>query len=519
VQSLTHGLGVDAVIIAAASSSNEPIELAGLLCREKGRVILLGAVPAELPRREYYEKELTFEISRAFGAGSYDKSYLDGMTFYPIAYVPWTVRRNMEAFLDQVQAGRVATDPLISHRFRIDEAPAAYSVIEANRQDTWGLVFFYREDSGPSTLQPSVAVTASVTPAVAPGSLKDSLGVSVIGCGNFARSYLIPNLRRLDAVNLRWLVASTPTALHHVARQHGFPNRSCEPADVLKDEGTDLVVIATRHGTHASLTHETLSVGKAVFVEKPLAVTVEQLVALWWGYLATARRMGRAPFVMVGFNRRFSPYIVRTRDLFAVRRGPLMMQYRVNAGSLPTDHWVYHSFDGGGRIVGEICHFVDLFINLTGSHPIQVHAETAGGHAQDLLRIDNVLLTVKFEDGSLGCIVYASNGQSRFPRERLEVFGEGRVAVVDNYRSGIFVGAKRRSLWTLRQEIGHRQEMESLVTAVRQGGPSPIPFEEAIWATMTTFAALTSLQSGEPVPVKLDELNSPDARSLDQGAR
>lgn len=497
----TNGLGIDAVIVAAASTTNAPIILASQIAREKGRVILLGAVPAELPRKEFYEKELVFGISRAFGAGSYDDSYLDGRTTYPMTYIPWTVRGNMQTFLDQVLAGNVKVDRLISRRFPIHEAEAAYRMVEEAPPDLWGLLFEYGSDRDVQTPHYARSIWVPPTSARADSLRNDVVGVSVLGCGNFARSYLIPNLRSQKGVVLRWLSASTPTVAYHVARRHGFHGVSCNSNDPLDDPGTDLVVIATRHGSHASLVEQALNRNKFVFVEKPLAISRVQLAALCAAYRRAETHRGTEPFLMVGFNRRFSPYISRVRDVFANRQGPLVMHYRVNAGTLPTDHWIYHPEDGGGRLIGEMCHFIDLFIMLTGSAPISVHAEQTGRPATDLIRADNVILSLRFADGSIGNLVYSATGHSRFSRERLEVFGDERVAVVDNFRSSLIIAGRRRRFWTFRQEIGHRQEIEALAVAVREGKPSPISFNEVVLTTLTTLDALKSLQCGHPVLV------------------
>lgn len=506
VQDYTNGLGVDAVIIAAASTSNDPVILAGQIAREKGRVILLGAVPSELPRKEFYEKELLFSISRAFGAGSYDDSYLDGRTTYPIAYVPWTVQGNMQTFLDQVLAGNVKVNRLISKKFPIHEAEAAYRMVEEAPPNLWGLLFDYGCDRDLRAPHPAKRIWVPPIPAT-PASPRDgAVGVSVVGCGNFARSYLIPNLRSQKGVVLRWLSASTPTVVHHVAKRYGFHGVSCSSQDPMDDPGTDLVVIATRHGSHASLVEQALARNKAVFVEKPLAITHLQLAALCAAYRRAETHRGTAPFLMVGFNRRFSPYVTRLQGLFVQRHGPLVMHYRVNAGALPPDHWIYHPEDGGGRLIGEMCHFIDLFIMLTGSAPISVHAEQTGRPSTELIRADNVVLSLRFADGSIGNLVYTATGHPRFPRERLEVFGEGSVAVVDNFRSSMIVSGRRRRFWTFRQDIGHRQEMEALAATIREGKPSPIPFQETVLTTLTTLAALQSLQRGHPVPVDPDQL-------------
>jgi len=517
---MTAGHGVDAVIITAATKSSAPIELAGRLCREKGHVVVVGAVPVNVPRKEYYEKELDLCISRAFGPGTYDKRFVEQGVDYPYGYVRWTAQRNMEAFLNLVAEKKIALDPLITHRFPIDEAPKAYDLLHNPQEQVLGILFEYdtTADRAPQTAvvwlkeKDNVAgSTFHVTRSNLQRSNLQPVTMGVIGAGNFAQAYLLPNFRRLEGVTLRGVATATSVSATNAARKFGFAYCTCDYHEILNDPEINCVVIATRHNLHAPLAAEALRAGKHVFVEKPLALNAEQLQEVIEAY-----QSGQEPsnlqspissLLMIGFNRRFSPFIQELKKFLAHRTGPLVMTYRVNAGYVPPDHWVHDPVEGGGRILGEVCHFVDLLQYLTGARPCRVFAQTARGHNGHIPDEDNVQVTISFEDGSTGIITYTAAGDLSFPRERLEVFTDGSVVVVDNFREAVFTRrGKRKRMCRWSQDMGHRQEIAAFVSATREGGPPPIPFEEIVLSTLTTLQIKESLRLGTPVEIDLSQV-------------
>lgn len=519
---MTVGHGVDAVIITAATKSSAPIELAGRLCREKGRIVVVGAVPVNVPRKEFYEKELDVCISRAFGPGTYDKRFVEQGVDYPYGYVRWTAQRNMEAFLNLVAEGKIALDPLITHRFPIDEAPKAYDLLHNPQGRVLGILFEY--DTSADCRPPTAVVWLTDTDNVQ-RSACERVTVGFIGAGNFAQAYLLPNFRRLDGVTLRGVATATSVSATNASRKFGFGYCTCNYHEILNDPEINCVVIATRHNLHAPLTAEALHRGKHVFVEKPLALNVKQLQQVIEAYREAMVLVGpegetgregdkeihsltpSPPLLGVGFNRRFSPFIQELKKFLVHRTGPLVMTYRVNAGYVPPDHWVHDPVEGGGRILGEVCHFVDLLQHLAGARACRVFAQTTHTHNGYIPDQDNVQVTISFTNGSTGIITYTAAGDLSFPRERLEVFADGSVAVVDNFREAVFTRrGRRKGMRRWSQEMGHRYEVEAFVEAVRQGEPAPIPFDEIVLTTLTTLQILESLRSGLPVEIDLSQI-------------
>jgi predicted dehydrogenase len=483
----TRGKGADGVVIAAGTESNGPIELAGEISRRKGRVVVVGAVGMNVPRRSYYERELSLTVSSSYGPGRYDPQYeLDGVD-YPIAYVRWTEQRNLEAFLDLLAKGKLDVRRLISHSIPLDQATRAYELLkEGATERSLGIVLTYPHEAVPQAAP--AAITVTPTQAV-PGAM----GIAAIGAGSFARSVLFPILRATPGVRLRSLTASSGVSAARGAKRFGFERASTDVAESLADSEVSAVVIATPHGSHAALATRALESGRHVFLEKPLCVEEGQLA----GLIETRRKLasrGGVPLLTVGFNRRFSPLAERVRAA-AAGLGPLHILYRVNAGRLPSGHWL-GTEEHGGRIVGEGCHFIDLAVYLTGALPVRVYA--AG--MRDAL--DPEIVTVHLGDGSLLSLHYVTSGGSRLPKERIEVAAGGRTWVIDDWRSiTSYIGSavQRERLWTTAK--GHREEIARFVAAVRAGGPEPIPFEQLVGTTRATFCALESARSGLPVDV------------------
>jgi polar amino acid transport system substrate-binding protein len=479
---LTGGRGVDGVLITAATASNDPVQLAGELCRDRGRVVVVGAVGMEIPRRPYYDKELSFFLSRSYGPGRYDPLYEESGIDYPIGYVRWTEQRNMEAFLDQCAAGRLNLQPLITHRFPIERAEEAYSLI-AKGADAMGIVLTYQAHE---TASRTVEIPQRSRP------IRGDVRISVVGAGGFASGVLVPALAKVPNVRLDAIVSARGLSCRHLADKFGFERCSTETDAILTDPNTDAIVIATRHNLHARQVVAALEAGKHVFVEKPLALTPEELDAI----LTAQARAEKV--LLVGYNRRFSPLARELAGFLADRRSPLVMNYRVNAGPIPPESWIHDPSIGGGRIVGEVCHFIDLAAFLAGAPPISVHAQgvaPGSGVRSD----DNVLITVGFGDGSLCSIAYVASSDTSAGKERLEVMGAGSFALLDDFRLlDLHRGGKRRAIHKFVQDKGHRAEMQEFVEAVRRGRKYPIDLGTMAAVSRATFAAVDSLRDGFP---------------------
>ncbi len=462
----SRGRGVDAVLITASTSSSEPVHQAALMCRQRGRIVLVGVTGLELSRDDFYRKELSFQVSSSYGPGRYDTNYEEKGQDYPVGFVRWTEQRNFEAVLDMLADGRVDTGPLISHRLPITAAADAYAVISGDGPSL-GIVLSYpeREDDAARrtvVLNPPAAVTPART----------AVSVSFIGSGNYATAILIPAFKTAGA-NLRSVASSSGVSGLHAGRKFGFAQTTTDTGSVLRDRDVDTVVITTRHDSHAALVIEALSAGRNVFVEKPLCLTLQQLAQIE-EVCATLAAENRLPRLMVGFNRRFAPQVRTVMRLLAGVAGPKAFVMTVNAGALPPDHWTLDPAIGGGRIIGEACHFLDLLRFLAGHSITDTATHVMRGNSHD-----TVTITIGFADGSLGTIHYFTNGSKAFPKERLEVFAAGRVLQLDNYRVLTGYGWKdfsREKLW--RQDKGQQACAQAYLDAVRAGAPTPIPLDE-----------------------------------------
>jgi predicted dehydrogenase len=485
----THGVGADAVVVAAATPSSGPVELAGAISRRKGRVVVVGNVGMHIPRREYYERELSLTVSSSYGPGRYDPSYEERGIDYPIGYVRWTAQRNMEAVLGRIAAGFVQVSPLISHRFPVDQAERAFALIgEAPPEPSLGIVLNFAADEAASARRHTVAIRR-MSAAGATGVI----GVGVIGAGSFARGTMFPRLRRMAGTRLRAVAASTGVSASSAARQFGFELATTAVEDVIDDAAVNAVFVLTRHSLHARQTLLALRGGKHVFVEKPICVSRDELHEIASVYRAELTS-GSAPVLTVGFNRRFSPLSARVREA-VVGRGPLLISYRVNAGALPAGHWLRDP-EEGGRIVGEACHFIDLAAYLTGARPRRVFATRGAAGAEP------TILTVDYSDGSVLDLTYVQDGPRGLPKERIEVFARTRSWLVDDWHElTAFDGRDARRFGGRKQQKGHDQELEAFLTAIQAGGSLPIPFESLLATTMTTFCALESVRLGTPVEV------------------
>ena len=472
VMEWSRGRGADAVLITAATSSNAPVALAGEISRKKGRVVAVGAVGLNIPRQPYYDRELIFKISMSYGPGRYDPEYEERGHDYPIGYVRWTEGRNLESFLDLLAEERVNVEGLITHRFKLAEAEQAYQLIAGESGEPYlGVVLHYESDHDQEKRIP-VAVRKADGPARA-----KSVRVGLIGAGNYARAMLLPHFKSAG-VELQSIATASGVTARTVAEKFGFHFCVSGADEVLADEEVNLIVIATRNDTHAELTRRSLERGRHVFVEKPLALNDQELDGV---IAAAAQSKGE---LTVGYNRRFSPLARAAREFCKDRQDPLSINYRVNAGRIPPSHWAQDAREGGGRIVGEVCHFIDFMHFVTGSLTTRVYAESIASRNQEITNEDSVFITLRFADGSNGSIAYIAEGDKGLPKERIEIFGSGKSFVIDDFRSCIAYQDGREKKTKLReQDKGQEDEVNAVCAVVLEGTPAPIALKDLATTT------------------------------------
>ena len=475
------GYGVDAVLITAATHSDEPVTVAAEICRKKGKVVATGLVGMNLPRDQYYKKEVDFRLSCSYGPGRYDPVYEEQGVDYPFGYVRWTEQRNMAAFLQLVAEGKGTPAKLVTHRFKFDDALDAYQVLLGTKKEPYlGIVLDYGEQNGTAKVDRRVDFKSS------PANPVETVGVSFIGCGNFAKAVLLPTMKKADGVAFRGVSTATGMSATDTAKKYGFAFAATDQGEVLKDAETNLVMVTTRHDMHASQIAAAIEAGKYVFSEKPLCINEEQL-----------GRIPESDKVMIGFNRRFSPHANLLKEYFAKRTLPLVMHYRVNAGSIPKDIWLQDPDVGGGRMVGEGCHFIDFMSYVCGAPVVKVQAmciATANGAETPE---DSTSINLQFADGSVGTLEYVALGDTTLPKEWCEIHGEGSTATMDNFCKTVCSGKLGKRKLKGKQQKGFAEELAATVAAVKDGKPMPITFEEILNVTKTTFAALKALKSGQ----------------------
>jgi predicted dehydrogenase/threonine dehydrogenase-like Zn-dependent dehydrogenase len=490
VRAFTGGLGVDAALIPAATESSDPVVLAAELCRDRGRVVVVGAVGMDLPRPPFYDKELSFRISRSYGPGRYDPLYEEAGVDYPPGYVRWTENRNLGAFLELVAQQKVRIEALVTHRIRIEDGARAYQVITGSERSLGVLLTYPAGAADPAMDAPARRVDLAGAQAARVRPAADEPGVGLLGAGSFATATLLPAIQAAGGFRFVGVATATGVSAHHVAQKYGFRFATTDEREVLQDAAVDLVAILTRHHLHAGQIAAALGAGKHVFCEKPPALDEAELGAL-------VRALDHAPgrLLAVGYNRRFAPMAARLGEFAAAAGEPLMVHCRVNAGPLPSTHWLHDPAVGGGRIVGEGCHFVDLLSFLTGSLPVRVRATGVPGGGR--YREDNVSLALDFADGSVGTITYVASGDRALGKERVELFGGGLAGVLDDYRALELHrgGRTHREKNRLRQDKGHQAEWEAIARALRGGAP-PIPLESLVATSLATFAAVRALRGG-----------------------
>ena len=494
VMDWSRGRGADAVLITAATPSNGPVELAGEISRLKGRVVAVGLVGLDVPRDLYFKRELALKISMSYGPGRYDPEYEERGHDYPFAYVRWTEGRNIEAFLDLVAAGRVRVEPLITHRFPIDEGERAYRLLTGEVEEPYlGVILSYDTER---ELERSVEMSAAATARKPQAARPESVRLGLIGAGAYARSMLLPQLKAAG-VEFQAIATATGVTARDTAAQYGFRHAVSSADEVLDDADANLIMIATRHDMHAELTRRALESGRHVFVEKPLALSDEELESV----MSAAARSGSAQ-LMVGYNRRFAPLAVAARSLFKDRSAPLSISYRVNSGRIPREHWLQDPREGGGRIIGEVCHFVDFMQFLTGAMVVRVYCEAVTSRNRQIVEEDSVFITLRFSDGSNGSIAYLAEGDKAMPKERVEIFGEGKVFVLDDFRSATVYKQGREEVTKLRgQDKGQRDEVRALCAMVLEAGPAPIALNDLANTSRATFRIRESLRTGQALEV------------------
>lgn len=497
---LTGGRGADKVLITAGTRSNGPVTLAGDVARDRAVVVAVGAVGMEIPRKAYYGKELTFRVSRSYGPGRYDAGYEERGVDYPIGYVRWTENRNMQAFVQQIAEGRINIGPLVTHRFPIEDAAMSYGLITGKTGEPFlGILITYPEQGD---LSRKIEISSNFKAQSSKLQKTESVKIGMLGAGNFATSILIPAMKKVQGIELRGVCTTTGVTAQHVARKFGFCFATTDENEILIDPEINTVVISTRHNLHARQVISSLKAGKHVFVEKPLCLTVEELkeISSIYSSLFTPHF---SPILMVGYNRRFAPMAVRMKESFFSVDEPLMMSYRVNAGYIPLDHWVQDPEIGGGRIIGEVCHFIDFLTYLSGSLPVRIYAQALPDNNR--YRNDNLTVTIEYGNGSIGTVTYVANADKAYPKERVEVFGGGAVAVLDNFRQlELSKNGKRNVVRSrLQQDKGHRGEWEAFVDAVRGKRKMPISFEETTTSSSATFCVIESLRDFTSVKVSM----------------
>ncbi|MGA7304860.1 MAG: bi-domain-containing oxidoreductase, partial [Rhodothermales bacterium] len=455
IRQATRGKGVDAVIITASTDSTDPVELAGRLCRQKGHVVVVGGVPTGFSREHYYRKELDLRMSCSYGPGRYDPSYEEHGIDYPIGYVRWTENRNMQAFADLLEQRKIDVQPLLTHMFSLDRVAEAYELILSRTEPVGGVLLEY--DTSRS-IEKRIEVGSKAFP-------ETDLRVGFIGAGSFAKNVLLPKIK--GRASLVGVATARPNNARYVADKFGFQYCAGGAEEILADDGINVVFITTRHNLHAPMVLSALEAGKHVFVEKPLCLTSDELETIESAYAESNSHL------MVGFNRRFAPQIRRLMASLPIAV-PRAINYRINAGGAAPNHWIHDAKVGGGRIIGEVCHFIDLASYIAGSRVISVGAQAMAD--PDGLN-DTLVLTMGFSNGSTAAISYFSNGNSRLPKERLEVFCAGETAVLDDFRTLTVYGDKTRTHRLRKQDKGHAEEIRLFLDAVSSGGPAPIAFD------------------------------------------
>lgn len=481
-EAFTDGLGLDRILITAASPTNDPVVLAGDLARDKAVIVIVGAVRLDVPRSPFYEKELDIRMSRSYGPGRYDPLYEEAGLDYPVGYVRWTERRNLQAFVELVAEKKVNLIPLITHRYPIARAEQAYAHVLGKAEPGLGVLLDYPAAPAPPARRLELP---RVAPRAAP------VRVGFIGAGHFAQAHLLPHLKKRADVALVGVCNATGPSARRVAERFGFRYCTTSREEILADSNLNTVFIATRHDLHAPLVLAALARGKNIFVEKPLAICYDDLA-----HLAETYRAHPQP-VQVGFNRRYAPGVQRIREFFSAI-APLTLLCRIHAGALPPNHWIYDPEQGGGRILSEVCHFVDLARYLADSPLVSLYAASPTSESGARAARETLQVNLKFANDTLATILYISSGDPRTPKEYLEVFGGGQTAILENFETLTLARGGRQERLRLPGK-GHREEVEHFVACLGAGQPLEMSFADALASMEATFQILESLRRGQPV--------------------
>jgi len=487
-QAFTSNRGFDVILICADTSSNDPVELAGVIARDRARVVATGAVGLTIPRKIYFEKEISFINSRSYGPGRYDINYEEQGSDYPLGYIRWTEGRNFEAVVDLMSKDKLKVQPLITHRFPIEKATQAYEVITGKKSEKFlGVLLTYPERV--EKLEGLKVVRFNV-PTFKPATCK----LGVLGAGLFANAALLPAIKKAGDIQLVGIASAGGLHAQHSGKKFGFQYATSSDDGIINDPNINTVAILTRHDLHSELVVKALKAGKHVFVEKPLAINSTQLSAISKQLKANSQSL-----LTVGFNRRFAPLAQQLYASLSTLHEPKHIHYRINAGPIPLNHWTQDPEIGGGRIIGEGCHFIDFITFLIGEAPVSVtaHALPDGGKYRE----DNVSMTFTFPDGSIGVVDYLANGDKSFPKEHVEVFCGGQVSVLDDFVALQTVRDGRKTEAKGAQDKGHVAEWKAFAKAIREGGEPPILYEQLIGVTKSTFAAVESLRSKNTISI------------------
>ncbi len=488
LDSFTSGNGFDSVIVTAATSSNDPVEVSAEILRKKGVVVIVGAVKMDIPRDpHFYKKELELKMSSSYGPGRYDVHYEEEGTDYPYGYVRWTEKRNMEAFLQLISNGKINVKSLITHTFDIEDALTAYDIVLGKKEEK------------------HLAILLRYNKIISGGAedykLNDvpvkEINTGFIGAGNFAQSFLIPNVIKAGA-SLDTVVTSKGSTALNCADKFKFGKYSTSPADVTEQEKINTVFIASRHDTHAGFVIDALKKKKNVFVEKPVALSLDELNRIKEVY-----KISEGARLMVGFNRRFAPLAEKFKGMIGKRSEPLHLNFRINAGYIPKDNWIQKDETGGGRIIGEVCHFIDLMQYFTDSDPVKVYASCIGSSNAGIKNDDNISVNIEFEDKSIGSLVYTALGDKSLPKEYMEIFYGGDVYIIDDFKEGRWHHSGEVKKYKEKGK-GHKEEIEAFFHSIKSGSESPISFNSIYLTTLTTFKIKGSLSTGLPQLIKED---------------
>ncbi len=489
VRAISNGHGADAIIITAATSSNDPIDLSAQVARDRGRIVMVGVTKMDIPRDPFFLKELDFRLSRSYGPGRYDNNYEEKGIDYPIGYVRWTERRNMQEFVRMLGAKQIDPSKLTTHVLPITDAQRAYDMIAGEIKERYlGIVLTYPQDDTTKVSIKNVGQQPVVS------SQEPTIGF--IGAGNFAQGFLLPTLK--EQAKLIAVANESGASSEEAKTKFGFVRATTSANEIIASSDINTIFIATRHNNHSELITKALEAGKNVFCEKPMALDLQGAMSVAQAFEKNSQKNG-AKF-LIGFNRRFSPLVVKTKELFGEPHEPKLIVYRVNAGAVPASNWVQDPEIGGGRMIGEVCHFIDTAAYFANdSMPRSVVAKQISTGRADSIDHDTVSITVDYEDGSIATILYIANGDKTLPKEEIQVFSGGRTAIMKNFTELEFYRGSSKPHIEKAQGKGHPEEIKAFITAIKTGSESPIGFDSMLATTLVTFAIHESLSSGETV--------------------